>query len=80
MLAQAAWGLPRRYVKLTQTGRVTILCREGKPYSRVLLPYLLVGTVEEEALFLPVSKEVEVLGGREIVKVKTFNLGLPKVY
>jgi len=28
-------------------GRVTILCRETRPYSRVLLPYLLAGAIED---------------------------------
>lgn len=51
-------------------GHVAILCRERtQPYSRVLLPYLLSGAVREEDIFLPVPEGVELLGGREVVRV-----------
>jgi len=50
-------------------GHVSVLCRERRPYSRVLLPYLLAGAVSEETAFLPVPKGVELLGGKEVVKV-----------
>ncbi len=50
-------------------GRVTILCRETRPYSRVLLPYLLAGAIEERDVFLPVPEGVELLGGREVVGI-----------
>jgi len=50
-------------------GRVAILCRETRPYSRVLLPHLLAGAVEERDVFLSVPEGVELLGGKEVVGV-----------
>lgn len=50
--------------------QVTILCKERtRPYSRVLLPYLLAGAVEEETVFLSVPEEVKLLTRREVVRV-----------
>ena len=51
-------------------GQVTVLCREKtQPYSRVLLPYLLAGVVREEDVFLPLPEGVELLTGKEVVRV-----------
>ncbi|MBT9139570.1 MAG: NADH-dependent phenylglyoxylate dehydrogenase subunit epsilon [Dehalococcoidia bacterium] len=51
--------------------QVTILCKEStRPYSRVLLPYLLTGAVEEETIFLSVPEEVKLLTGKEVVRVQ----------
>ena len=49
--------------------KVTILCREKKPYSRILLPYLLAGDVVEQDIFLQVPEEVELIDKKEVIQI-----------
>lgn len=53
-----------------ENARITVLSREKvKPYSRVLLPYLLAGEVTEEDIYLEAPEGVEILTGKEVVRV-----------
>ncbi len=55
--------------KINKNCQITILCREKKPYSRVLLPYLLAGDVVEQEIFLQVPEGVELIGKKEVIQI-----------
>jgi len=55
--------------KINKDCQITILCREKKPYSRVLLPYLLAGDVVEQEIFLQVPEGVELIGKKEVIQI-----------
>ncbi len=52
------------------SSEVTILCRERfKPYSKMVLPYLLAGDVQEEDLYLSEPDGVDIRLNQEVVRV-----------
>jgi len=56
--------------KIHPTGQITILEKEKtQPYSRILLPYLLSGAVEEENIFLPEPIGAKFLKGKEVIGI-----------
>jgi nitrite reductase (NADH) large subunit len=56
--------------RIDETSRITILTGEQlPPYSRIALPYLLTGPVEEKLLFLPVPPKVNVVLGETAAEV-----------
>lgn len=55
--------------KINKNCQVTILCCEKKPYSRVLLPYLLAGDINKQDIFLQVPEGVNLLNEKEVVKI-----------
>lgn len=55
--------------KINKNCQTTILFREKKPYSRVLLPYLLAGDVVEQEIFLQIPEGVELISKEEVIRI-----------
>lgn len=56
--------------KIRPIGQITILEKEKTQlYSRILLPYLLSGAVEEENIFLPEPAGAKFLKGKEVIGI-----------
>jgi nitrite reductase (NADH) large subunit len=58
--------------RMDEKSQITILAKEKvPPYSRIALPYLLTGEVEEEYLFLPIPEQINVALEQEVVEIDT---------
>jgi nitrite reductase (NADH) large subunit len=56
--------------RIDEKSRITMLAKEEfPPYSRIALPYLLTGIVDEKSLFLPFPARVEIVLGQEAVEI-----------